>query len=318
MKIADVGGTKLLKLPGLEFNGNKLFAKCELSNPSGSHKDRTYLHILNTLENEGRIHPGMTLVDCSTGNGGAALAWIAREKGYKVVIFMPAGMTQERIEQIKSFSAKIIETPASDFLNGSVEAAEKYSEGKKDVYFINQSSNTLNMEAFYSCGREIVNDLTIMSVVPDYFVCSIGTGGTFSGIASVLKDVYPNIETVGVEVDKSSPVYAIRHHLNFKHHSHNLMGLGAGVLSANTKLSVIDDIRLVNGDAAWKRMKSFINSEGLGIGPTCAANLIVSEEIMKNISNKVIVTLFFDSAWKYKSRWAGVYPEYSCQEGRKC
>ncbi|MCI4186562.1 cysteine synthase family protein [Dickeya dianthicola] len=311
MELNQVGNTKLVQLQNLEVNNNKLFAKCEFQNPTGSHKDRTFLHIINTLEQNGKIKPGMTLVDCSTGNGGAALAWIGKEKGYKIKIFMPEGMTQERIDQIKKYGAELVETPKTHFLNGSVEAARKYSESNDNTYYLNQAGTILNMEAWYECGNEIVRELTNKGINPDYFVCSIGTGGTFSGIAKVLKNSFPELKTVGIEVDKSAPVFSKRNGLKFDHKPHNLMGLGAGVLSENTDIALIDEIKVVDGNSAWKRMKSFIECEGLGIGPTCGSNLMISEELMNNVTNKVIVTLFFDSAWKYESRWDGVYPEYA-------
>ncbi|ACS85953.1 cysteine synthase family protein [Musicola paradisiaca] len=311
MKLCDIGNTALVELSNLAFNGNRLFAKCEFQNPTGSHKDRTFLHIINTLERENKIAPGMTLVDCSTGNGGAALAWIGQQKGYRVVVFMPEGMTAERLEQIRMFGGTVVETPKEKFLNGSVEAALNYVETNQNTFYLNQAGTTLNMKAWFSCGQEIIAQLREKDVSPDYFVCSIGTGGTFSGIAKVLKQAYPDIKTIGIEVDKSAPVYAKRKGITFKHHSHNLMGLGAGVLSINTDLDLIDEIKVVNGELAWERMRAFIDSNGLGIGPTCGSNIVMSESLMEDIHNKIIVTLFFDSAWKYKSRWDGIYPEYS-------
>ncbi|WP_016597917.1 cysteine synthase family protein, partial [Yersinia pestis] len=287
-----------------------LFSKCEFNNPTGSHKDRTFLHILNILEEENKIIPGMTLIDCSTGNGGAALAWIGQKKGYKIKIFMPEGMTEERKEQIYSFGGEIIETPKENFLKGAVKAATEYSNHQKNIFFLNQSDTTLNKDAWHSCGEEIVRKMKEINKKPDYFICSIGTGGTFSGIAEILKKAYPRIHTVGIEVDQSAPIYSQRHGLNFHHKHHNLMGLGAGVISVNTLLDLIDEVRVVNGKAAWERMKSFIEKERLGIGPTCGANLLITEDIMQEVNGKVIVTLFFDSAWKYKSCWDGVYPGY--------
>lgn len=311
MELHQVGNTKLQRLNNLEFNDNKLFAKCEFQNPTGSHKDRTFLHIINSLEKNGTIKPGMTLVDCSTGNGGAALAWIGKKKGYNIKIFMPEGMTQERIDQINKYGAELVETPKQFFLNGSVEAARKFTEGKKDTYYLNQAGTMLNMEAWYECGHEIVKELSEQGVVPDYFVCSIGTGGTFSGIAKILKETYPELKTIGIEVDRSAPVFSKRNGIKFDHKPHNMMGLGAGVLSDNTDLTLIDEIKIVDGNAAWQKMKSFIDCEGLGIGPTCGSNLLMSEELMQKVKGKVIITLFFDSAWKYESRWDGVYPEYA-------
>lgn len=313
MELADIGSTPLVELKTLSVNGNKVFSKCEFLNPSGSHKDRTYLNIVSRLEEVGVIWPGMTLIDCSTGNGGAALAWIGRLKGYKVKIFMPEGMTEERKVQIRSYGAEIVETPREGFLSEAVLRAKRYqaANSARESYFLDQSSNLLNRQSWKVCGEEIVRDLKVHGVVPDFFVCSIGTGGTFSGIAEVLKREYSEIRTVGVEVSNSAPLFAERHHLAFEHRPHNLMGLGAGVLSANTISELVDEVRVIEGSDAWARMKLFIDEEKIPIGPTCGANLLVCDEFSRAFHKKNIVTLFFDSSWKYASRWDGVYPEYS-------
>lgn len=313
MNLLDIGNTPFVELATVSLNGNRAFSKCEFLNPSGSHKDRTYLNIISKLEGCGEIEPGMTLVDCSTGNGGAALAWIAKVKGYKVIVFMPEGMTEERKTQIRSFGAKIIETPKDGFLSGAVTRAKSYlaANFSNDTYFLDQSNSLLNKQAWNMCGEEIAEALKNINVVPDFFVCSIGTGGTFSGIAEVLKREYRCIKTVGIEVGSSAPLYAQRNDLVFKHCAHSLMGLGAGVLSANTVSELVDEIRIIDGPASWARMKQFIAEERLSIGPTCGANLLICEKLATEFSNKNIVTLFFDSSWKYASRWDGVYPEYS-------
>lgn len=313
LELDDVGNTRLHKVTSIDLNENSIFAKCEFMNPTGSHKDRTFLHMVTQLESAGEIRPGMTLVDCSTGNGGAALAWVGKKKGYKVRIYMPEGMTDERKQQIRELGAEIVETDRLQFLSGSVQAAKDYVADKppQNVYFLDQGSSLLNKSAWTQCGNEIVSQLRGQNAIPDFFVCSIGTGGTFSGIAEVLKAHFPNIITIGIEVDKSAPLYAKKNNMEFAHKPHNMMGLGAGVLSCNTNESVIDEVVVVDGEDSWKRMKTFIHDENLGIGPTCGANLLVCEKLSSRVSGKTIVTLFFDSAWKYTSRWAGVYPEYS-------
>ncbi|KRP67722.1 cysteine synthase family protein [Pseudomonas orientalis] len=312
MELKDIGNTPLVELATLCANGNRVFSKCEYLNPSGSHKDRTYLNIINRLEEAGTISPGMTLVDSSTGNGGAALAWIGRLKGYKVKVFMPEGMTEERKIQIRSYGAEIVETPREFFLQGAVRRAKDYvlKTSSKDCYCLDQSNSLLNKEGWIVCGNELVKQLSMQNVVPDFFVCSIGTGGTFSGIAEVFKQAYSGIKTIALEVSNSAPLFAQRNNLAFNHQPHNLMGLGAGVISANTDPGLIDEISVIDGADAWPRMKQFIESEKLPIGPTCGANLLMCDEIVKLFQNKNIVTLFFDSSWKYASRWDGFYPEY--------
>ena len=313
MRLADVGNTPLVELEGLLNHGNRLFVKCEYMNPSGSHKDRTYLHMVTALEKSCAIKKGMTLIDCSTGNGGAALAWIGREKGYKVKIFMPEGMTEERTQQIRSYGAEVVETPKELFLMGAVKAAQDYEHrhASRDIFFLDQSSTLLTKDAWHACGKEIVKSLSGMGIVPDFFICSIGTGGTFCGIAEVLKKAYRNIKTIGIEVSNSAPLYAARQGVVFEHRAHNLMGMGAGVLSINTISALIDEVVIVDGDLAWSRMKKFIAEFGHGIGPTCGANIVLCEEVARQYRGKNFVSLFFDSAWKYKSRWNGVYPEYT-------
>lgn len=312
-RLQDIGNTPLYPVKSISLNDNKVYAKCEFMNPTGSHKDRTFHHMICSLEKDGIIHPGMTLVDCSTGNGGAALAWIGREKGYHIKIFMPEGMTDERIQQIRELGAEIVETDSQLFLEGAVAAAKNYvfQSRSTDHYFLDQGSNTLNKEAWLQCGEEIVAQLNENKIEPDYFVCSIGTGGTFSGIAKVLKTYFPGIRTIGIEVDRSAPLYRKRNGEVFKHQPHNLMGLGAGVLSNNTDELLIDKVVLVEGNRSWDRMKQFIDKEGLGIGPTCGGNLLICEELATQVTGKNIVTLFFDSSWKYKSRWSGIYQAYS-------
>ena len=180
-----------------------------------------------------------------------------------------------------------------------------------EVVFLDQSSTLLNMCAWHACAEEVISELELYGVAPDFFICSIGTGGTFCGIAQVLKDKYKSIKTIGIEVCDSAPLYAARRGLVFEHCSHNLMGLGAGVLSVNTRPELIDEVIVVEGDAAWERMRRFVSEDDFGVGPTCGANLMVCEHIARLNSDKNILTLFFDSAWKYESRWDGVYPEYA-------
>ncbi|TKI06498.1 cysteine synthase family protein [Martelella alba] len=311
MDLNDIGNTRLVQLVDLELNKNKLFAKCECDNPTSSHKDRTFHHIITVLEQQGKIRPGMTLVDCSTGNGGAALSWIGGAKGYQVVIFMPEGMTEERLKQITGFGGTIIETPKAQFLAGSVAAALHYVANTENAYYLNQAETPLNHAAWRVCGQEIITQLAALRLKPDYFVCAIGTGGTFSGIAKTLKAIYPAMQTLAIEVDKSAPIYAKNQGMAFYHQPHNLMGLGSGQISANTDLALIDEIKIIDGNLAWQRMQRFNQSAQLNIGPTCGANVFMSECLMKNIHNKVILTLFFDCAWKYHSRRDGNYPGYT-------
>ncbi|MDM9382029.1 cysteine synthase family protein [Chlorogloeopsis sp. ULAP01] len=307
-----IGNTNLYQIKHIAEPGSaNIFAKCEFKNPTGSHKDRVFNYIINELEACGVIKPGMTLVDCSTGNGGAALAQIGSLKGYKVVIFMPAGMTIERKTQIQSFGAEIIETPSNAFLEYAEQKAHEYVREHPNSYFLDQSSNQLNWRAWCQCGVEIVEYFRALDQKVDLFVCSIGTGGTFSGIAEQLKAAFPNMKTVAVEVEQSAPLYAKLHRQEFVHSPHNLMGLGPGKIAKNLREDLVDDVEMVSGDDSWNMMKKLIREEKLFVGPTAGSNMFVTQKYARTLGlDKNIVTVLFDSAWKYFSIWDGKYTEY--------
>jgi cysteine synthase A len=306
-----IGGTELCELKAVIPDGAaRILAKCEYRNPTGSHKDRVFHFMIDELERRGEIAPGWTLVECSTGNGGAALAQVGLRRGYRVVIIMPAGMTAERKTQIQGFGAEIIETSADGFLLESEAFAREYVAEHPRSHFLDQSTNPLNWRAWQTCGQEIVDALA--SEPADAFVCSIGTGGTFSGIASVLRPAYPALRTVAVEADRSAPLLAKRSGTSFHHRPHNLIGLGPGKIPPNVREDLIDDVRAVSGEDAWSMMKRLIGEERLFVGPTAGANVQVARQVAAELGpGRTVVTVLFDSAWKYFSVWDGVYPAYS-------
>jgi cysteine synthase A len=311
--IAAIGNTELRRLENLADDGMaQILAKCEFRNPTGSHKDRVFHHMIDALERAGEIKPGMRLVECSTGNGGAALAQVGLARGYEVVIIMPRGMTMERKTQIEAFGAEILETDPEGFLDASEESARRYVTEHPGSYFLDQSNNELNWQAWRACGHEIVEQCRVLGVRPDAFVCSIGTGGTFSGITDVLREAFPEIRTVAIEVDRSAPLFAKRHGVDFVHHRHNLMGLGPGRIPPNVREELIDEVRTVSGDEGWLMMKRLISDEKLFTGPTAGSNVHIALEVAAELGpERTVVTVLFDSAWKYFSIWGGDYPEYS-------
>jgi cysteine synthase A len=309
------GGTELRRLRHVVPAGAaRVYAKCEFRNPTGSHKDRIFNYMIDALEQRGEIAPGWTLVECSTGNGGAALAQVGLARGYRVVVLMPAGMTIERKTQIRAFGGEIIETDAGGFLLQAEEEAREYVRRHPRSYFLDQSTNPLNWQAWRRAGEEIVADFRLLGRPVDWFVCSIGTGGTFSGIADALKAEFPEMVTVAVEVDASAPLRAKRDHVAFQHRPHNLMGLGPGKIAPNVREELIDEVRTVTGAQAWTMMKRLIAQEKLFTGPTAGANAHVAAEIAAELPpDRSIVTVLFDSAWKYISVWDGDYSHRDAQ-----
>ncbi|HEY1915179.1 MAG TPA: pyridoxal-phosphate dependent enzyme [Streptosporangiaceae bacterium] len=307
--IAAIGGTELCRLRRVVPAGAaRVYAKCEFRNPTGSHKDRIFNYMIDALELRGAIEPGWTLVECSTGNGGAALAQVGLARGYRVVILMPAGMTIERKTQIGAFGAEIIETDPAGFLLQAEDEARAYVRRHPRSYFLDQSTNPLNWQAWRKAGEEIAADFRRLGRPVDRFVCSIGTGGTFSGIADALKAEFPDLVTVAVEVDVSAALLAKRTHQPFQHQPHNLMGLGPGKIPGNAREELIDEVRTVSSDQAWSMMKRLIAEEKLFTGPTAGANAFVAAQVAAELpADQSIVTVLFDSAWKYVSVWDGDY-----------
>src|SRR5579875_1830995 len=306
---APAGRTEMCRLRHVvPAGGASVYAKCEFRNPTGSHKDRIFSHMIDVLEQRGEIEPGWTLVECSTGNGGAALAQVGLARGYRVVVLMPAGTPIERTTQIRPFGAEIVETDPDGFLRQAESEARDYVRRHPRSYFLDQSTNPLNWQAWRIAGQEIVADFRRMGRRVDTFVCSIGTGGTFSGIADVLRAEFPGLATVAVEVDRSAPLLAKRECLPFHHRPHNLMGLGPGKIPPNVREDLIDEVRPVSGDQAWSMMKRLIAEEKLFTGPTAGANAHVAAEVAAELPpGSSIVTVLFDSAWKYVSVWDGDY-----------
>lgn len=175
-------------------------------------------------------------------------------------------------------------------------------------YFLDQSTNPLNRQAWRKAGQEIAADFRRQGQEVDVFVCSIGTGGTFSGIADVLRSEFPRMATVAVEVDVSAPLRAKRACLPFRHQPHNLMGLGPGKIPPNVREDLIDEVAVVSGQQAWTMMKRLIAEEKLFTGPTAGANAHVAAQVAAGLPpGRSIVTVLFDSAWKYVSVWDGDY-----------
>lgn len=286
-----------------------VYAKCEFRNPTGSHKDRIFSYMIDVLERRGTIEPGWTLVECSTGNGGAALARVGLARGYRVVVLMPAGMTIERTTQIRAFGAEIIETDPDGFLLRAEHEAGEYVRQHPRSYFLDQSTNPLNRQAWRTAGEEIVADFRQLRRPADAFVCSLGTGGTFSGIADVLRAEFPGMATIAVEVDASAPLRAKRDGVPFEHRPHNLMGLGPGKIPPNVREDLIDEVRTVTSEQAWSMMKRLIAEEKLFTGPTAGANAAIAAQVAAELPpGRSVVTVLFDSAWKYVSVWDGDYP----------
>ena len=297
--------TPLVRLRWADF---RVWAKCEFAHPTGSHKDRAYIRMILDLWSRGKLRPGVTLCDYTTGNGGISLASIGRRLGLPVRVFMPAGLTAEREEMIRQCGAELVLTPHQGFVGEARAAAEQWVQTQNgEAVLISQSDNPINRAAFEQAGDEIAADLQSAGVVPSTFVCGIGTGGIFSGIAAALRRQYPKMRTVAIEVPQAPAIFAKRRGETMIPKPHRLFGFGPGKIAPNTLEDLVDDVELVDYDETIPVLKEIASEEGLLLGPTSAANALVARRRAERQKEEdgAVVTVFFDRQDRYPSRVKG-------------
>lgn len=305
-----IGNTSIVEVENILPSKHRLLAKCEFENPTGSQKDRVYLSIIEHLEREDVLRPGMTLIDFSSGNGGMALARLGKLKGYNIKIVIPSQVSPEKIRGIEDYGGEII-LVKSDVKLGYMDAEDllkaRLKAGKiaqdNGYYFLDQANNPLNRRGCMKIGEEIVAYCKKNSIELSAFVCGIGTGGTISGVAEILKASFANIKIVGVEPYESNTVQAILLKEPPRHGIHNLSGLGMGSISGNMVFEYIDDVILVR-QGEWLKMMSRLREEGNEAGKTSAAGVAAAQKLVDNGHDlNTILTIFFDLAWKYKTEF---------------
>lgn len=279
------GNTPLVKL------GDRLYAKFETYNPSGSIKDRIGYYILKKAEERGDLKPGDTIVEATSGNTGIAVSMFGANKGYPVIIVMPSNMSEERKQMMRMFGAEVIETDPGDF-DGSIGLRDKIC---KDPGFFNfnQFHNPDNITCHYeTTGVEILEQTKGLPVVA--FLDGTGTGGTLMGVSARLKERYPNIKTLAIE-PAESPVMS-----GGEPGLHGIQGIGDGSKFL-VDLDKVDEVLLVKTDDAIKRMKQ-LHQRGLLVGISSGANVLASEKwIEENDPDGIVVTILCDRGERYLS-----------------
>ncbi|WP_432773341.1 cysteine synthase A [Francisella salimarina] len=304
MNISDnfsetIGKTPLLRLHKIErlFDLKaKLIAKLEFFNPLSSVKDRVALNLIENAEKVGDIKPSATtLIEPTSGNTGIGLAFIAAAKGYDLIITMPETVSVERRKLIQHFGAKLILTPAAEGMTGAIAKANDLSKELKDSVILGQFTNPANPEAHRaSTALEIWQD-TDGEI--DILVAGVGTGGTITGVAEVLKHKKSSFKAVAVE-PTSSPVLS-----GGKSGPHKIQGIGAGFVPEILNTSVIDDIVTVSDVDALEYARLVAREEGVPAGISSGAALKAAIEIAQRTENenKLIVVIFASSAERYLS-----------------
>lgn len=293
-----IGNTPLLRLRKIEKQcGAKaaLIAKVELFNPGGSAKDRVGWNMIRAAEEDGRLKPGGTIIEPTSGNTGVGIAMVAAAKGYRAIMTMPESMSVERRNLLKAYGAELVLTDAAKGMQGAVDKAEELANEIPGSIIAGQFVNPANWKIHYeTTGPEIWRDT---DGTVDIFVSAVGTGGTITGVGTYLKEQNPQIKVVAVEPE-ASPLLS-----QGKAGPHKIQGIGANFIPEVLDTSIYDEIIAVSDDAAFETMKELAVTEGLFTGISSGAVLYAAQELAKREENrgKNVVVLLPDTGERYLS-----------------
>ena len=293
-----IGGTPLLKANNfIKANGLKanVYVKLEYFNPAGSVKDRIAKAMIEQAEKDGKLKPGATIIEPTSGNTGIGLASVAAARGYKAILTMPETMSVERRNLLKAYGAKIVLTDGSKGMKGAIAKAEELAKETPNSFIPEQFANPANPAAHEATtGPEIYNDL---DGKVDAFIAGVGTGGTLSGVRHYLKKQDKDIRVVAVE-PATSPVLS-----KGQAGPHKIQGIGAGFVPETLDTKVYDEVIAVPNEDAFKYGRQFSHVEGVLIGISSGAALAAAIELAKRpeFEGKNIVALLPDTGDRYLS-----------------
>ena len=285
-----VGNTPLIRL-GTMSSGN-VFAKADFLNPGGSVKDRVAKHIIESAEKDGRLTPGMTIIEATSGNTGIGLTLVGVQKGYHVICIMPDNMSEERTKIIQAFGGEIVSCPAEGSLTACLDKIKEITQTAPEKFFIaNQFGNPDNPEIHYrQTAPEIWED---MKGEIDIFVAGVGSGGTLQGIGKFLKEKKPRTKIVAVEPKNSAALLGKEPGL------HQIQGIGDGFIPDVLDVNLVDMVFTVSDEEAIQTTRRLARDEGLLVGTSSGANVFAALH-MDNGQNRV-VTILPDRAERYFS-----------------
>ena len=290
-----IGDTPLVQLQRIPRPGTaRILGKLESLNPGGSVKDRIALAMIEAAERSGRLKPGDTIVEPTSGNTGIGLAIVAAVKGYRLILTMPEDMSTERRRLVSRYGAEVILTPAIEGMSGAVYAAESLVAQNPGYFMPQQFVNPANPEVHRLTTAQEILKATDGQI--DAFVAGVGTGGTITGVGEVLKREVPGVQVVAVEPARSPVLQGGRAR------PHGIQGIGASFVPGVLNRQVIDEIIAVEDEDAYQMASRLAREEGLLVGISAGANVFASIVVAERLqAGKVVVTILPDTGERYLS-----------------
>ncbi len=278
--------------PLIQINNEPIVAKAEFLNPGGSVKDRVALSMIEMAEFEGKLKPGMSIVEPTSGNTGIGITMVGRSKGYDVTIVMPEGMSEERKNIIRVLGAELILTPDEESVDGAVQKALQIKK-ERGAFMPNQFANRHNPLAHYQFTAPELWRQTGGKI--DIFVSGIGSGGTIQGVGKFLKERNPDIKVVAVEPQNVSAL------LGHEPGLHQIQGIGDGFIPEVLDVKLIDQIMEVTDEEAVTTTRQLAASDSLLVGTSSGANIWAARQLVKQNPGYTVATILPDRAERYFS-----------------
>ncbi len=296
--LETIGNTPLVRVPKLNagLHGDILL-KLEFFNPLSSVKDRIGAAMIAAAEAAGELKPGTTLIEPTSGNTGIGLAFVAAQKGYKLILTMPETMSLERRKMLKALGAEIVLTPGEKGMKGAIAKAEELTAEHPDYFMLQQFKNPANVEVHQNTTALEIWDDTDGKV--DILIAGVGTGGTITGVSSTLKKLKPSFKAIAVE-PKDSPVLS-----GGAPGPHKIQGIGAGFIPDIVDLRLVDEIIQISNDEAGQWARKVAKTEGVLCGISSGAAIAAAVQVASRPESKgkQIVVIIPSTGERYLSTW---------------